>query len=54
MIITKPFTKYLEIPADKITYERLIIQTELIAPNTLTTTDVYSSNTHHRHGYYTG
>ena len=39
--ITKPFTvhsKYLEIPAGKIAYERLI-QAELIAPNTLTTTD---------------
>ena len=39
--ITKPFTvhsKYLEIPAGKIAYERLI-QAELIAPNTLTTID---------------
>ena len=39
--ITKPFTvhsKYLEIPAGKITNERLI-QAELIAPNTLKTTD---------------
>jgi len=39
--ITKPFTvhsKYLEIPAGKIAYGRLI-QAELIAPNTLTTTD---------------
>ena len=39
--ITKPFTvhsKYLEIPAGKIAYEHLI-QAELIAPNTLTTTD---------------
>ena len=39
--ITKPFTvhnKFLEIPAGKIENERLI-QAELIAPNTLTTTD---------------
>ena len=39
--ITKPFTvlpKYLEIPAGKTAYERLI-QAELIAPNILTATD---------------
>ena len=39
--INKPFTvhsKYLEIPTGKTAYERLI-QAELIAPNTLTTTD---------------
>ena len=39
--ITKPFTvhsKYLEIPAGKIGFERLI-QAELIAPNTLTISD---------------
>ena len=39
--INKPFTvhsKYLEIPAGKAGFERLI-QAELIAPNTLTTTD---------------
>ena len=39
--ITKPFTahsKYLEIPAGKTPFERLI-QAELIAPNTLTTAD---------------
>ena len=39
--ITKLFTvhsKYLEIPTGKIAFERLI-QAELIAPNTLTTTD---------------
>ena len=40
-IINKPFTvhsKYLEIPAGKTAFERLI-RAELIAPNTLTTTD---------------
>ena len=39
--VTKPFTvypKYLEIPAGKVSYERLI-QAELIAPNILTATD---------------
>ena len=39
--ITKPFTvhsKYSEIPTGKIAFEHLM-QAELIAPNTLTTTD---------------
>ena len=39
--VTKPFTvhpKYLEIPAGKVSFERLI-QAELIAPNILTATD---------------
>ena len=39
--VTKPFTvypEYLEIPAGKISHERLI-QAELIAPDILTTTD---------------
>ena len=39
--VTKPFTvypKYLEIPAGKVSFERLI-QAELIAPNILTVTD---------------